>query len=115
MNNRKFSSFMLFAKSALVTAFLLALLMLTVLGVLAADKGTKAADGKIGGFELYAPNDGEISFELFGAKYSVDTRPIVNAADNIARCYNVLSPETRLVISLYEPQSELLDKFFGQF
>ena len=112
--SKKCSSFVLFAKSALVTAFLLTLFLLTALGVLAADKSTKAADGKIGGFEMYAPNDSVISFELFGSKYSVDTRPVVNAASGIAKCYDVLAPETRLMISVFEPQSEWLDKLFFQ-
>lgn len=109
MKNKRISSFMLFVKSALVTAFLLSLLLLTVFGVLAADKGTKAADGKIGGFEIYAYDNSKISFELFGVNYSVDTRPITAAADSIMNCKGALSPETRLVLSIYEPVSNALD------
>lgn len=104
----------LFCKSAMITALCVALICMLVVGMLAADKNTKAASGRLGGFELQGVDERTLSFELLGIIYSVDLNPMFSAVNELGNYVELLSPERRLEYLAVHGGFCALDRVFCQ-
>ena len=109
------SPFMIFLKSAVITALSLALVCFLIFGLLFTDESVNSAVGGTGGFEISQFDNNAFIFELSGKEFKIDFRPISEAGDEAMKYYDILPIELRLMSQMSNDGQSLIEKYIKRW
>lgn len=103
--------FVVFLKSAAITAIVMAIILALVFGFFLADKNTAAVSGRKGGISVTQLDDKMLNLQLLGEDVSIDIRPIIDFTGKAQHIVDYLPPESKTAMLLGEYIQQKINEF----